>query len=217
MRVGLFGNSPAGHELAAGMQAAGHTVVPVVVLADAASCEALILAVDEARLPGAVELLAPTVRPGQIVIHTCLSLGVQVLDDLETRGAVVIAASPVSVQRWAVTTLDELGETIAGLILGEMGATGVAKTDAERGVLAARLAYAQMLTSLAESARHDVRLLMDEETDVGADADVHAVIAGYAHVDEPGLRRAYVEAARRYGEVEEREDMEMWALQEETR
>ena len=39
----------------------------------------------------------------------------------------------------------------------------------------------------------------------------------YRGATDPGLRRSYVEVARRLGEVDGREELEMWALQEESR
>ncbi|KXB52315.1 hypothetical protein HMPREF2976_01945 [Corynebacterium sp. HMSC077D10] len=217
MRIGIFGDSAAGQELAAGLAAAGHALVRIDALTDCAEVDALILAIHATQLPRAVEAVETYIANGQIVIHTALAAGVQVLDPLETRGAVVVAAAPVSVNRWAVTTLDELGETIAGLLLGEMGATAIAKTDAERATLASRVAYAKMLARLTADARREVELLMDEETQPGADIDPAEVIDGYRYIHEPGLRRSYLEVARRFGEVEEAEDIEMWALQEENR
>ena len=217
MRIGIFGDSAAGQELAAGLAAAGHALVRIDALTDIGEGEALILAIHATQLPRAVEAVETYIANGQIVIHTALATGVQVLDPLETRGAVVVAAAPVSVNRWAVTTLDELGETIAGLLLGEMGVTAIAKTDAERATLASRVAYAKMLARLTANARREVELLMDEETQPSADIDPAEVIDGYRYIHEPGLRRSYLEVARRFGEVEEAEDIEMWALQEENR
>lgn len=214
MRVGVFGRSQAGFRLVEGMESAGHQVVVLSELSDVASCQTLILAVDEAGLPQAVSLIEPYVRPGLIVIHTCLALGVQVLDELETRGAVVIAVARVSAHRWVVTSLDELGETIAELIVGELGASAIVKSDAERGDLAAHVAYAQMLSNLSERAQLDVCKLMDWETVVGRDIDRRLVMDSLRHIEETSLRRVYVEAARRCGELHGDDELEMWALQE---
>lgn len=218
MRVAVFGDSAAGRALAEAMARAGHSVEPLRELECARDYDALVLAVGETRLPAAVAQLAPHVADNQICIHTCLSKGVQVMDELEIAGAVVIAAAPVSSTRWAVTALDELGETIAALIVSEIGAVAVAKTDAERGPLAARVEYARMLSRLADAAAADVQRHMDSETQVEQMApDLDAAVAGLGHIEDPGLRRAYLEAARRVGEVDEVDELEMWAMQEESR
>lgn len=220
MRIAVYGSSPAGLQLADGLAAAGHKVLPLRQLEGTgagdgvADAQCVILAVSPGLLPRVVELVAPHVRDGQIFIHTSLAQGVQVLDDLETRGAIVIAAAPVSVDRWAVTFLDELGGTIAGLLLGELGATGIEVPDAERALLAARVTHAQMLGALAAEAAEGVRRMMDADTTVGIDADHAQAIAAYPAVKDPGERRAFVEAARRYAEIEEIQELELWAIQE---
>ena len=111
MRVALFGRSPAGIDLAGEMARAGHEIVEISNPAELSSFEALIIAVGDARLDAAVELLEPHVHRGLIAVHTCLSRGVQVLDPLETRGCVVAALAPIVSGRWAATTLDAVSYT----------------------------------------------------------------------------------------------------------
>lgn len=118
MRVAVFGASNAGRLLAGEMRTAGHTVEALSDLSELSNYQALIVAVGDARLAQAVDLLESYVHKGLIVFHTCLSRGVQVLDPLETKGCVVAAVAPYSAERWAVTTVDELGETVAELVLG---------------------------------------------------------------------------------------------------
>ena len=187
--------------------------------AELASFEALIIAVGDARLEATVELLEPHVHHGLIVFHTCLSRGVQVLDPLETRGCVVAALAPFALMRWAVTTLDELGETVVELNITEFRGEAVALSDAERPSFAARAYYAEMLRRLHISAAVDARFFpsAEEKPMVGEDMDTEEIIAAYRGATDPGLRRSYVEVARRLGEVDGREELEMWALQEESR
>ena len=219
MRVALFGRSLAGFTLANAMERAGHEVQMLSDPAELASFEALIIAVGDARLEATVELLEPHVHHGLIVFHTCLSRGVQVLDPLETRGCVVAALAPFAHMRWAVTTLDELGETVVELNITEFRGEAVALSDAERPSFAARAYYAEMLRRLHISASVDARFLpsAEEKPMVGEDMDTEEIIAAYRGVTDPGLRRSYVEVARRLGEVDGREELEMWALQEESR
>ncbi|MDK8693763.1 hypothetical protein [Corynebacterium sp. MSK158] len=219
MRVALFGRSLAGFTLANAMERAGHEVQMLSDPSELASFEALIIAVGDARLEATVELLEPHVHHGLIVFHTCLSRGVQVLDPLETRGCVVAALAPFAHMRWAVTTLDELGETVVELNITEFRGEAVALSDAERPSFAARAYYAEMLRRLHISASVDARFLpsAEEKPMVGEDMDTEEIIAAYRGVTDPGLRRSYVEVARRLGEVDGREELEMWALQEESR
>jgi len=219
MRVALFGRSLAGFTLANAMERAGHEVQMLSDPAELASFEALIIAVDDARLEATVELLEPHVHHGLIVFHTCLSRGVQVLDPLETRGCVVAALAPFAHMRWAVTTLDELGETVVELNITEFRGEAVALSDAERPSFAARAYYAEMLRRLHISAAVDARFFpsAEEKPMVGEDMDTEEIIAAYRGATDPGLRRSYVEVARRLGEVDGREELEMWALQEESR
>lgn len=219
MRVALFGWSLAGFTLANAMERAGHEVQMLSDPAELASFEALIIAVGDARLEATVELLEPHVHHGLIVFHTCLSRGVQVLDPLETRGCVVAALAPFALMRWAVTTLDELGETVVELNITEFRGEAVALSDAERPSFAARAYYAEMLRRLHISASVDARFLpsAEEKPMVGEDMDTEEIIAAYRGATDPGLRRSYVEVARRLGEVDGREELEMWALQEESR
>ena len=219
MRVALFGRSLAGFTLANAMERAGHEVQMLSDPAELASFEALIIAVGDARLEATVELLEPHVHHGLIVFHTCLSRGVQVLDPLETRGCVVAALAPFAHMRWAVTTLDELGETVVELNITEFRGEAVALSDAERPSFAARAYYAEMLRRLHISAAVDARFFpsAEEKPMVGEDMDTEEIIAAYRGATDPGLRRSYVEVARRLGEVDGREELEMWALQEESR
>ena len=219
MRVALFGRSLAGFTLANAMERSGHEVQMLSDPAELASFEALIIAVGDARLEATVELLEPHVHHGLIVFHTCLSRGVQVLDPLETRGCVVAALAPFAHMRWAVTTLDELGETVVELNITEFRGEAVALSDAERPSFAARAYYADMLCRLHISAAVDARFFpsAEEKPMVGEDMDTEEIIAAYRGATDPGLRRSYVEVARRLGEVDGRVELEMWALQEESR
>ncbi|WP_296971044.1 hypothetical protein [uncultured Corynebacterium sp.] len=219
MRVALFGRSLAGMNMAEEMARAGHGVVELSDPAELSSFEALIIAVGDARLDAAVDLLEPHVHRGLIAIHTCLSRGVQVLDPLETRGCVVAAIAPIITGRWAATALDELGETIVELIVGEFHADVVALSDVERAPFAARVYYADMLHRLYVPAAREAEFFAptEEWPPVGNSFDSQEIIAAYRGATDPGLRRSYVEIARRLGEVDGREELEMWALQEESR
>ncbi len=300
MRVGIFGETFVGHQLADALAAAHHSITPLRNLADAPLMDMIVLALPPQQLPRAVEALAPHVRSQHVVMHTALGMGAQVLDDVETRGAIVIAASPAIVstanastadtrtsaaspwlgstegqaggsgnaegqaggsgnaegqataaagvvakplagQKWAMSTLDELGETIGSLLLAECGAVAVEMTDAKRPLLAAKVWLAGMSEVAAAAAREEaVRMLrgdaplqghtslqnhdsvrdhasVQDHARVFPEPTTHDIMYGLAAVSEPAMRRAYVEAARRYAEIVGDVELEMWALQEETR
>ncbi|NLF91407.1 MAG: hypothetical protein GX570_08710 [Corynebacterium marinum] len=227
MRVGVYGDSrlsPLPDQLAQ----VGHDVSYLDYDPDPPSVEDLdmvILEVREPLLEAAVERLADRARRGQIFVHTSLAHGVQIMDPLEVTGAVVIALGPLSPRRWAVTTVDEVGETIADLIIGEMGASALHFTDADRLRLGAAVTYLQVVHTLRQDA---VRLLSDvlgdaqEAADV-ADAsgtlrrlpDVASLRAQWAAIDNPGQARAFRQASRRVAETQHNQDAELWAIQEE--
>ena len=187
MRVAVFGRSLAGFTLANAMESAGHEVQMLSDPAELASFEALIIAVGDARLEATVELLEPHVHHGLIVFHTCLSRGVQVLDPLETRGCVVAALAPFALMRWAVTTLDELGETVVELNITEFRGEAVALSDAERPSFAARAYYAEMLRRLHISAAVDARFFPSAEEKPMVGEDMDTTRSSEAAVSVPAL------------------------------
>ncbi|MDK4330663.1 hypothetical protein QPX50_07050 [Corynebacterium accolens] len=219
MRVALFGRSLAGISLANAMERAGHTVEMLNDPAELGSFQALILAVGEARLDAAVELVQDHVHKGLIAFHTCLSRGVQGLDPLETHGCIVAAIAPIAGGRWAVSTLDELGENIADFVVTEFRGQAVPLSDAERPAFAARSYYIEMLSRLHLAAAVEANFFaeFDEIPPSEFDIDTEDIIAAYRGATDPGMRRHYLETARRLGEVEDRTELEMWALQEESR
>ena len=185
----------------------------------------VVLEVRDPLLEPAVEKLAARARRGQIFIHTSLQHGVLVMDPLEVTGAVVIALGELSPTRWAVTTVDELGDTIAELLLGELGASAVPCTDEERVRLAAAVTYVEAVKSLELDA---IRLLGDvvgdiqEADDIAASRrrlvrlpEVATLRAQWQSVDNPGQARAFRQVLRRVAETQHNQDAELWAIQEE--
>lgn len=227
MRVGVYGDSRLS-TLPDQLAQVGHDVCFLDYDPDPPSVEELdmvVLEVRESLLEAAVERLAERSRRGQIFVHTSLPHGVQVMDPLEVTGAVVIALGQLSPQRWAVTTVDEVGETIADLLIGELGASALHVTEAERLRLGAAVTYVQVVHTLRQDA---VRLLSDvlgdamEASDI-ADAlgtlhrlpEVSALRAQWAAIGNPGQARAFRQVSRRVAETQHNQDAELWAIQEE--
>lgn len=185
----------------------------------------VLLEVRDTLLESAVERLAQRARRGQIFIHTSLQHGVLIMDPLEVTGAVVIALGELSPTRWAVTTLDELGDTIAELLLGELGASGVRCLDEDRVRLAAAVTYVEAVNSLHRDAVSMLGELVDdlqEADDIAASRsnltrlpDAASLRARWQAIDDPGRARAFRQVVRRVAETHRNQDIELWAIQEE--
>ncbi|QGU05553.1 6PGD fold domain-containing protein [Corynebacterium comes] len=227
MRVGVYGDTRLS-TLPDQLAQVGHDVYYLDYDPDPPSLEELdmvILEVRESLLEAAVEKLAERSRRGQIFVHTSLSHGVQIMDPLEVTGAVVMALGELGPQRWAVTTVDEVGDTISDLLVGEIGASGFHFTDAERLRAGAAVTYVRVVHTLRQDA---VRLLSDvlgtaqEASDI-ADTlgtlrhlpDVAGLRAQWEAIDNPGQARAFRQASRRVAETQHNQDVELWAIQEE--
>lgn len=229
MRVGVIGDD-LDERLPEQLHVAGHQVFyldredsPAV-----HDVEMVILSAGEASLPALVEMLEPDVRRGQIYLHTSLAHGVQVLDPLEIAGGVVIAAGRMSDERWAVTTVDDLGQTIAELVIGEIGGSVVNFTDDQRLHLATAIAYAraiahlrddahQMLTSALGDPEDAFDIVHNAERfsrlpDIDGDAGLQAQ---WRTIHRPGQARSFRQTIRRAAEIQQSQDVELWAIQEE--
>lgn len=227
MRVGVYGDSHIS-SLPDLLSSVGHDVSHMDYDPVPPAFEDLDLIVLEVRAPllaPAIERLAERARRGQIFIHTSLQQGVFVMDPLEVTGAVVVALGELSPTRWAVTTVDELGETIAELLLGELGASAVPCPDEERVRLAAAVTYVDAVRTLGGDA---VRMLGDvvgdlqEAEDIAARRgglrrlpDVASLRAQWQSIEDPGQARAFRQVLRRVAENQHNQDAELWAIQEE--
>lgn len=189
MRIGVIGDSAPGKLFAERLAQAGHK------FGTAADAEALILAVEEDRLPVAIDEAAGFVSSGTIVMHTCLTRGAQALDALETRGAIVAAVCPVDDEAWAVDALDELGETVATLLVFEAHGKYMLLDDADRPGFVARLYKREMLREILarEGGGNDYVPLSTQQ-----------IMAGYN--GEP----AYLSYARRLAELRGDIELEFW-------
>lgn len=208
------------------LEAQGHDIVDLESAADSVRCEAIVISTPEAQVEGMVTALEPYVRRGQIVVHCSIGLGVQVLDPLEVQGALAMAIAHVGADRWIVTTSDELAQGIAEVMLFESGQVTLPKTDAERVEIAPKIAYAQMVRQLARAAHRDLKEVLDEEAVPPGEEQgeflaprfvTSDIYSAFQSITDPGFRKAFVEAARRVGEIENNMELEMWGLQEELR
>ncbi len=215
-------------QLLAELREAGHDVTEVHNPALIGDVELVVIAVADARLPETVERLALHSHRGQMFLHTSLVHGIQVMDPLETEGAIVMAAHPLGEDRWVAAATDELGETIVGLLVGELGGQVVEVADAQRRQLAAALSYAGFLRTVHQDA---VRFVDSFLGDIEVSADIvnrslgrspqvpalPTLIDQYESIEDPGRKRLFRDLARRQAEVSGTQDVELWAIQKEDR
>ena len=120
----LIGNVAGGHALAASLERVGHSVVAVDADADPGAIQHVDLVLmggDEAWVEGCVDKLAPYARPRQMFLHTAPGRGAQLLDAVEVNHAIVMCAHNLFADVWVTSAADEVGETVVGLLVAEMG------------------------------------------------------------------------------------------------
>lgn len=124
--------------------------------------------------------------------------------------------------------MDELGQTIAELVIGEVGGSAVNFTDEQRLHLATAIAYARAIAHLQDDAHQMLAsALGDPETalDIVHNADRFSRLpdiegeaglqAQWRTIHRPGQARAFRQAIRRAAEIQQAQDVELWAIQEE--
>jgi predicted short-subunit dehydrogenase-like oxidoreductase (DUF2520 family) len=146
-RIGVVGAGRVGAVLAAGLEAAGHTVVAAAGESDASrsriadllpgarrakpsdvarSCDLLLLTVPDDMLENVVTVLSDSgaIRPGQYVVHTSGRHGLAVLEPARRAGARVVAMHPAMTFTGTALDLERLsaefgGGCVFGLTAGE--------------------------------------------------------------------------------------------------
>lgn len=205
------------------LERAGHAVIPI----DAARDPGAIQHVDLVLLggqgcEGGVDKLAPYARPRQMFLHTALGEGVQLLDAVETAQAIVMCAHNLFGDVWVTSAADEVGETVVGLLVAEMGGTNLPVADTDRPVIEA----AQRLRSLEAEVRCDAYELVRSVV-----PDVEVVRAQYLAapaeslppagagqlnrladaIEDRAVRRVFIDLARRQAERAGDTEAELWA------
>lgn len=221
----LIGNVAGGHVLATSLERAGHTVVAVDADADPGAIQHVDLVLmggDEAWVEGSVDKLAPYARPRQMFLHSALGRGAQLLDAVEVNHAIVMCAHNLFADVWVTSAADEVGDTVVGLLVAEMGGINVPVADADRPVLMA----AQHLRALEATVRQDAWELIGSVI-----ADAEAVRADFFDapagppppagpaqlnrtadaIADPAVRRLFVDLARRSAERAGDTAGELWA------
>ncbi|MEX3504582.1 hypothetical protein [Corynebacterium sp. LK2510] len=209
---------------------AGHSVTEVPALAGTEECDAareanlvIIDSDDPEWVTGCVDKLEPLTRPKQMVLHTCLAVGVQALDEVEVRGAVTMAAHPIVPDCWVTSATDELGEATLALLVGEMHGMNVSIDDALRPHL---VAAARIMALSSTGSRDGLELIGAALPEAGAAlapymdaAEMTPVVAlDPAHLEransaiaDPSLARFHAELERREAERTHNADVQLWA------
>lgn len=213
--------------LALQLERAGHSVHAIDVAHDPGAIQQVDLVVldgDVGEVEGGVEKLEPYARPQQMFLHTALAAGPQLLDDVETSRAIAMCAHNLFGDVWVTSAADEVGETVVGLLVNELGGTNMPVNDADRPAIVA----AQRLRALESVLRADAFDLLTgaiPAMDVfGAEfADAPSGQAGpqatgeleavFAAIEDPGVRRLYVDMERRRAEQTRSTDAELWAYE----
>ena len=219
----VFGVSP----LAERFERAGHTVRALDVDNDPgaiAHVDLVLLDGPSAEIRTACETLADHARPRQMFLHTALDEGQQLLDDVETAQAITMCAHNLFDNVWVTSAADELGETVVGLLITEIGGVSLRINDDARPVIAA----SQELRALESVIRDDAQAILAEAVP-GFDAvaqqffqappaprrahDTQQLDQLVQALPDRGVRRLFVDLVRRRGEVEQDTDTELWVIQ----
>ncbi|WP_026196291.1 hypothetical protein [Corynebacterium lubricantis] len=217
LNVGLIGAPSISHYL----REAGHTVSFIEPQA-ASEYDLIVFGAEGEELEVAVEETAPFARHGQIYVHTALDYGIQVLDPIETTGAVVAAAHQLTDHVWATTAADELGETIIELLVGEMGGRAISVSDKQRLSLKTALTYAQLANSMHNDAQQMLVEVLDSP-DVAEELipaapeepfmpDVEELARQHSSISDPGRANLFASVVRRNAEVRDDHNLELWAI-----
>ena len=219
----VFGVSP----LAERFERAGHTVRALDIDNDPgaiAHVDLVLLDAPSADIRTACETLADHARPRQMFLHTALDEGQQLLDDVETAQAITMCAHNIFDNVWVTSAADELGETVVGLLITEIGGVSLRINDDARPAIAA----AQELRAMESVIRDDAQAILAEAVP-GFDAVAQQFfqappVPRHAHdtqqldqlvhaLPDPGVRRLFVDLVRRRGEVDQDTDTELWVIQ----
>lgn len=217
----LVGKIGPATDLTAGLERAGHSVVALDP-ADPGQIAHVDLVLIDAHDPATVRAwaarFAPHARAEQMFIHTALLGGAQLLDEVETARAIVMCAHQIGQSTWVTSAADEMGEAVVAMLLAEAGATAVPIADTVRPTLAA----AQELRARQHAVLVDAHTLTTqaipnlpapEELGDAAPLDVATLDTLYAAIENPGVRRLFVDLQRRTAEQAGDTAVQVWAME----
>lgn len=204
-----------------GLERAGHSVIALDP-ADPGQVAHVDLVLIDAADPATVRAwaarFAPHARAEQMFIHTALLEGAQLLDEVETSRAIVMCAHQIAPATWVTSAADEMGEAVIAMLLAEAGATAVPIADAVRPTLAA----AQELRARQHAVLFDAHTLLNtaipslpapEQLEAPAPLDIPTLETLYAAIEDPGVRRLFVDLQRRTAEQAGDTAVQVWAME----
>lgn len=203
-----------------GLERAGHSVIALDP-ADPGQVAHVDLVLIDAADPATVRAwaarFAPHARAEQMFIHTALLEGAQLLDEVETSRAIVMCAHQIAPATWVTSAADEMGEAVIAMLLAEAGATAVPIADAVRPTLAA----AQELRARQHAVLFDAHTLLNTaipslpapEDPEAPPLDVATLEMLYEAIENPGVRRLFVDLQRRTAEQAEDAAVQVWAME----
>lgn len=203
----------------------GHTVRQINGDGDHLDVDMIVLGVPGVPLEIMVDRWLGEVRRGQLVLHTSLEYGVQVLDPLEVQGAIVMAAHRVWKDFWVASAADEIGESVLSLLIPEMGGNLTMIEDSQRPAIMA----GKRMLKLVDVARQDAfSLLAQALPAVELEVDEYWTLPGEGHnlqvnvpqleqmyqtIEDPGVGRLFVELVRREASRSSAAAVELWAME----
>ncbi|MDK8796897.1 hypothetical protein QP994_03245 [Corynebacterium sp. MSK044] len=220
LTVGVLGDQ----ETVELFELAGHTARQINGDGDHLDVDMIVLDVPGVPLEVMVDRWLSEVRRGQLVMHTSLEYGVQVLDPLEVQGAIVMAAHRVWKDFWVASAADEVGESVLSLLIPEMGGNLTMIEDAQRPVIMA----GKRMLDLVDEARLDAfELLTQAVPAIGLELDEYWTLPGegqnlqvdvphleqmYHTIEDPSIGRLFVELERRQAARRGSSSVELWAM-----
>lgn len=203
----------------------GHTVRQINGDGDHLDVDMIVLDVPGVPLEVMVDRWLGEVRRGQLVLHTSLEYGVQVLDPLEVQGAIVMAAHRVWKDFWVASAADEIGESVLSLLIPEMGGNLTMIEDSQRPAIMA----GKRMLKLVDVARQDAfSLLAHALPAIELELDDYWTLPGegqnlqvnvpqleqmYQTIEDPGVGRLFVELVRREASRSSAAAVELWAME----
>lgn len=147
VNVGYIGEGRVAHEYAK----IGQNVFELTDLTVAPSCMLILIETPPDEIEPAAERLAPFIKPTQVIAHTALEHGTQVLDPVEIEGAHAATAHRIYHDFWVTSGAGRIAELVIGMFIEEIGGNPILINDVHRPALLA----AQRMRALELELRTD--------------------------------------------------------------
>ncbi|MDY3127601.1 MAG: hypothetical protein SOW59_05660 [Corynebacterium sp.] len=217
LNVGWIGIRREQEDFAELLCAAGHTITPINLAApeNIGQCSAIALNVPATSVKAIVQEISRHLRPGQILFSLDVNKGVGEFAALGALGVLPVSYGFLGAETWLVTAADERALALGIFLIEEAGHIAIACAEEKRARCAAHYVYAQMTQAIATKAADSLRNFAGVDVDVtDQPLATETIYAAFPSISDPIERTAFVEAARRVGELSSNVELEMWAMQE---